>query len=133
MVKRVRVLGVLITVVQLCMALTLVVLEILSGYSAGVMHHLYFKKFYYLGSLYQQSNVIFHVIGMGACGLLIAMANRGRWDSWRKRGLFRFAVACSLLVLCYTTVLLKNLNVYAYILIVLECWVLLETVRTVAR
>ncbi len=130
---RIKGAGVFITLLECCMAVGLVMVEILSGYRAGLMQYLYFHKIEYLNGIYQPGNLIFHTLGLGVCCVLATFVSRGRWGVRHKRRLFGWLVICGVFVLAYTTTLLEDLNSYAYILIALECSVLLETVRSLLK
>ncbi len=131
MQEKVRITTIAINSLQIVMILALVVLEILSEYRAGIMQHLYYHKVHYLATLYQRSNLLFHAIGLSGCMVFIGAVNQNRWSSNRSRHMIRGIVVCLLFLAVYFSPSMRQLNVYAYLLIVLECFVVLETVGTV--
>ncbi|MBL4903169.1 MAG: hypothetical protein JKY62_11015 [Desulfocapsa sp.] len=120
-----------ILTLQMLMILALFVLEILSEYRAGVMQHLYYRKVHYLSTLYQNNNIIFHVIGLSGGLVFICAVNKGKWNSNKAWHMTCGVVMSLLFMAAYFSPWLKTLNVYAYLLIVLECFVILETVGAV--
>jgi len=130
MTKLARLSSISITVVETLTLGALVILELLSGYRAGVMQHLYFKKIHYLGTLYHHDNVILHLIGLLFCAFLVIVRMRYGQITNMVRYLLPFGAFCFLLIICSISPFAKQLNIYAYLLICLECCVVLETCRT---
>lgn len=122
-----------ITVVEVFTLGALVILELLSGYKAGVMQHLYFKKIHYLGTLYHPDNIIYHLAGLLVCTLLLLIILRYRQITSTVRYLAPFCTFCLLLIICYFSPSIQELNIYGYLLICLECCVALETFRVFLR
>ncbi|CAG36847.1 hypothetical protein [Desulfotalea psychrophila] len=108
--------------IELLMLLALVVLEYFSSYRAGIMHHLYYKKRYYLTSLYQQGWLSSHLLAILAFTLVVTLCTHGR-----RLELLRYGTV--LLLLLFSYFLMRELNVYAHLLMVLEGCLLLETLR----
>lgn len=133
MAKRAHLGSITITVVEGLTLGALVILELLSGYKAGVMQHLYFKKIHYLGTLYHQDHAIFHIIGLLFCACIILLRLRYKHMTDLVRYLAPFVSLCCLLIFCYISPCIKELNIYAYLLISLECFVILETLRIFLR
>jgi hypothetical protein len=122
-----------ITVVESLTLGALVILELLSGYRAGVMQHLYFKKIHYLGTLYNHDNIIFHLIGLLFCAFFVIIRMRHTQITNMVRYLLPFGATCFLLIICSISPFAKQLNIYAYLLICLECCIVLETCRIFLR
>ena len=133
MAKFARLGSIAITVFEVLTIGALVILELLSGYRAGLMQHLYFKKIHYLGTLYHHENVIFHLIAILFCAFLVFIRLRYRKITNMVPYLLPFATFCFLLIICSMSPFAKGLNIYAYLLICLECYVVLETCRTFLR
>lgn len=125
----VRLSSITITVVEMLTLGALVILELLSGYRAGLMQHIYFKKIHYLGTLYHYHNIIFHLVGLLFCVFLLFYRLHNRRTSNKVRLLAPFGTICLLLLICSIFPLAKELNIYAHLLICLECCVVLETFR----
>lgn len=118
-----------ITIVEMLTLGALVSLELLSGYKAGLMQHLYFKKIHYLGTLYHHDNIIFHIVGLLFCACLVFYRLKNGQITNKIRRLAPFGVICLLLIVCSICPFVKELNIYAYLLISLESCVILETAR----
>ena len=129
----VRLSGMAITVVEALILGALVILELLSGYRAGVMQHLYYKKIHYLGTFYHHDNITFHLMGLLLCTFLVFVRLRHRQVADMVRCLLPFTTFSVLLFICSISSLAKELNIYAYLLICLECCVVLETCRIFLR
>ena len=114
-----------LTIIELLMILALIALEYLSSYRAGIMHHLYYKKRYYLATLYQQSWLIYHLLAILSSTLAITLCTHGR-----RAELLRYGTV--LLLLLFSYFLFRELNIYAHLLIVLEGCLLLETLRVLS-
>ena len=124
-----RLSSITITVVEMLTLGALVILEFLSGYRAGLMQHLYFKKIHYLGTLYHHDNIIFHIVGLLFCAFLLFYQMKDGRTAKKTRRLAPFGTICLLLIICSICPFVKELNIYAYLLICLECCVVLETFR----
>ena len=123
-------LGNIITVVEVLALGALVIVELLSGHKAGIMHHLYFKKVHYLSTLYHEDNLSFHLASLLLCALILGYSLQRRRITNTIRRLIPFGSVCLLLVFCYVSPITKEINVYAYLLMCLECCVVLETLRS---
>jgi len=117
------------TATEVTLILVLIILEFASGYRAGIMHHLYFQKRHYLATLYQQSTLIYHVLGGVVSAWAIFFFRRSGWGNNGNAQLVRYWIVFALLVLCYLLPWVTLLNIYAHLLIVLECCLVLETIR----
>lgn len=118
-----------ITLAEVAMLLALVVLEWHSGYRAGLMHHLYYKKRYYLATLYHESRLIAHLPPVAASILAVLFFCRSSWRAIGWTPLVRYGIALLALPLCYFLPGMRQLNVFAHLVLVLECCLLLETLR----
>ena len=116
-----------ITLAEITMLLALAVLEWYSGYRAGLMHHLYFKKRYYLATVYQPAYFGVHLLGVAASLLAVLFFCRSGWSAIGGWPLLKYGVA---MILLPTTALLpwfSQLTVFAHLLLVLELCLVLET------
>lgn len=120
-----------ISAVQILMASALVVLEYLSGYRAGVMHHLYYQKIHYQAGLYSQENLLYHLCLLAGCLLVSVWLNRKKTPPARLLHSGYVALLCLLFWFAWSSTTVENLVVYAYVLMCLEVAVLLETVWAV--
>ncbi|GAB6905022.1 conserved membrane hypothetical protein [Desulfosarcina cetonica] len=112
-----RTVRIAITTAQLLAIAALAIVEGLSGYRAGVMQYLYFKKIHYLETLYSPGHLGWHLVFLSICVLVIIMLTNGRQ---RKQHLVRYTVACCALAAAYLVPWFHGLNSYAHLLIVLE-------------
>lgn len=127
--KMARKVALRLTLFELTMILALAGLEWYSGYRAGVMHHLYVKKRYYLATIYHQSNLIYHLPGLAAGFLIIAFYRRQNDRIITKVSLLRYTTVLLLLLLCYLLPWFHQLNIFAHLLLVLEGCLILEAIR----
>ncbi|TKB11572.1 hypothetical protein [Desulforhopalus sp. IMCC35007] len=119
-----------ITVVEMLMLGALVVLELLAGYKAGVMQHLYFTKIHYLATLYSSEALVLHFGAILLCTVVVVYRS-ARVKPVRLRACLLFAIFCLLFLLCSLTPLAKSLSTYAHLLIFLECCIALEVLRII--
>jgi len=126
-----RTVDVLFTATECIIILALFLLEIASGYRAGIMHHLYFSKRHYLATLYHSDTLIYHVVGIAACIGVTAYCCRTAWRIIGAQPLIRFGILVLSLVICYHIPWFAELNTFAHLLIVLECSLILETFRII--
>ncbi|MFT5699381.1 MAG: hypothetical protein ACI8ZB_002239 [Desulforhopalus sp.] len=124
-----RTCNIVITVVEVVACGALVILELLSGYKAGVMQHLYHKKVQYLSTLYNQDYLLFHFLFFLLCALFLAFRLYGLQFSAIVRRLLPFTLISLFLALCYLSPFAKELNIYAHLLIYLEYCLVFETLR----
>ncbi|WFD10182.1 hypothetical protein [Tepidibacter hydrothermalis] len=111
--------------------IALLVLEYLSGYKAGVMKHLYFKKMEYLAKVYTQDSMMVHSIILVVLFIGVLLICKRRLNCNCKRSIIMFAVYSIVLVTAFYMPYMKELNTYAYILIVLEASIAIETIRVI--
>ena len=111
--------------------IALLVLEYLSGYKAGVMKHLYFKKMEYLAKVYTQDAMIMHSIMIVVLFIVVLLICKRTLSCNCKRSIIMFAVYTIVLMTAFYMPYMKELNTYAYILIVLEASILIETIRII--
>lgn len=111
--------------------IALLVLEYLSGYKAGVMKHLYFKKMEYLAKVYTQDSMMIHSIILVVLFIGVLLICKRRLSCDCKRSIIIFAVYSIVLITAFYMPDMKELNTYAYILIVLEASIAIETIRVI--
>ncbi|MEJ8552785.1 hypothetical protein [Tepidibacter sp. Z1-5] len=111
--------------------IALLVLEYLSGYKAGVMKHLYFKKMEYLAKVYTQDAMMIHSIVLLVVFIGVLLICKRRLNCNCKRSIIMFAVYGIVLITAFHMPYMKELNTYAYILIVLETLIAIETIRII--
>ena len=129
MAGRASVFSIGIITVQIAGMLALVGLEILSGYRAGVMQHLYYNKIHYLNSLYGGWIPAVHLAGVVLCGVIL-MGSLGRnKTSSGKLSLAWGATLCLAPAAIFLLPWFRGLNIYAYLLIWLEVCLMLEVGR----
>ncbi len=128
-----RVLNSMIWGFEFILFITLVLLEYLSGYKAGVMKHLYFKKMEYLAKVYTQDAMTVHSILILVLFIGLLVICKSRFSSNRKISIIMFAVYSIVLIVAFHMPYMKELNSYAYILIVLEIVIGIETIRIVTN
>ncbi|SHO49885.1 hypothetical protein [Desulfopila aestuarii] len=118
-----------ITVVEVVMILALVGLEFSSGYRAGIMHHLYYQKRSYLATIFPQSLFIYHLLGIAASITIFLFCCRPERRPTDKTPFIRYGAVLLALICCYSVPWFSQLNIFAHLLIVLECCLLLENIR----
>ena len=131
MPKHSRTVDALFTVAECVMILALVLLEIASGYRAGIMHHLYFFKRDYLMTIYHPDVLVYHQAGIAVCIGVSAYCCYAGWRTIGAKPLIRHGILALSLVSCYNIPWFAELNTFAHLLIVLECSLIVETVRLV--
>ena len=129
MAGRASIFSIGIITVQIAGMLALVGLEILSGYRAGVMQHLFYNKIHYLNSLYGGWIPAVHLAGVVLCGVIL-MGSRGR-NKMLSGSLSRAwsAILCLAPITAFLVPWFSGLNTYAYLLIWLEVCLVLEVAR----
>lgn len=114
---------------ELSMVIALLILEYLSGYKAGVMKHIYFKKIEYLSKIYTKNGMMLHlaILLLLFIGLILIFKNR--WNFNRKRSMIKLVLLSILLIGGFYLPYLAKLNTYAYILMFLEAAIGLELIK----
>lgn len=126
-----RVVNSLIYGFQWSIIITLLILEYLSGYKAGVMKHIYFKKIEYLSKIYTKNGMIIHLILLLFLFIGLMIICKNRWNFNRKRSMMRFVLLSIILVSGFYLPYLARLNTYAYILMFLEIAIGLEAIKLI--
>jgi hypothetical protein len=126
-----RVMNSLICGFEWSMVISLLTLEYLSGYKAGVMKHIYFKKMEYLSKIYTKNGMMIHLILLLFLFIGLMLISKNRWDFNRKRSMVKFVLLSIILVSGFHLPYLAKLNTYAYILIFLEVAIGLEAIKMV--
>ncbi|WP_145993136.1 hypothetical protein [Tepidibacter mesophilus] len=117
--------------IELILFIALFVLEYLSGYKAGVMKHLYFKKMEYLAKVYTQDAMMMHSMILLILLIVLLIICKKRVSSNRKISMIMFSVYGIVLILAFHIPYIKELNIYAYTLMVLESVIAIETIRII--
>ncbi len=111
--------------------IALLILEYLSGYKAGVMKHIYFKKIEYLSKIYTKNGMIVHLILLLFIFIGLMLIYKNRWNFNRKRSMVRVVLLSIILVGGFYLPYMAKLNTYAYILIFLEVAIGLEVIKMI--
>ena len=111
--------------------IALLILEYLSGYKAGVMKHIYFKKIEYLSKIYTKNGMIVHLILLLFIFIGLMLIYKKRWNFNRKRSMVRVVLLSIILVGGFYLPYMAKLNTYAYILIFLEVAIGLEVIKMI--
>lgn len=117
-----------VTALQVTLLVTLAGLEYLSGYRAGLGQHLYFKKIYYVAHYYQGAPLFLH----GAIVLILTVtAVKGcRYQEGKLFPLFyKYLFLLIALMFFFLLPLMRELNIYAHGLMVLQVCMVLEVAR----
>ena len=114
-----------VTSLQVILLTVLFVLEYLSGYKAGLAQHLYFKKIYYVSHFYQGTPLYLHgVLLLMLTALVIIWSKRsGKVCAFN---LYKYLLLLTTLIICFLLPITRGLNIYAYLLIILQLCMLLE-------
>lgn len=119
-------------IIELTMILALLVLEYLSSYHAGIMHHLYYKKRIYLAAYFSGQSLWLHLLPVGASLAAIAWACHRRRHAPAKRAAFRCMAVLVALILTATLPGMQQLHTSAHLLIALETCLVLESLYILA-
>lgn len=122
---------IILYVVELIGFIALFILEYLSKYKAGVMKHLYFKKMEYLAKVYTQDAIMVHSIIVVALLIGLVLISKSRFSSNCKTNTIIFAVYSIILIFAFYNPYIKELNTYAYILILLETSIIIQVVKII--
>ncbi|WP_461207024.1 hypothetical protein [Clostridium sp. DL1XJH146] len=120
-----------ILIFQFITVIVIIVLEYLSGYKGGLMHHLYYRKIEYLSKIYTANGMIVHLIIIVLLLLLILYIAKNKWENINKVNIIKYILCSILLTIAFYLPYLENLNTYAYILMFLEISIAIETVQMV--
>ena len=126
-----RVINSLIYGFEWSMVIALLILEYLSGYKAGVMKHIYFKKIEYLSKIYTKNGMMFHLTLLLFLFIGFILIFKNRWSFNRKRSMIRFVLLSIILIGGFYLPYLAKLNTYAYILMFLEVAIGLEVIKMI--
>lgn len=126
-----RVMNSLIYGFEWSIVIALLILEYLSGYKAGVMKHIYFKKIEYLSKIYTKNGMIVHLILLLFIFIGLMLIYKNRWNFNRKRSMVRVVLLSIILVGGFYLPYMAKLNTYAYILIFLEVAIGLEVIKMI--
>ncbi|MCS5422932.1 MULTISPECIES: hypothetical protein [Psychrilyobacter] len=124
-----RVMNNLIYGFEWSMVIALLILEYLSGYKAGVMRHVYFKKIEYLSKIYTKNGMMIHLILLLFLFIVLMLIFKNRWNFNRKRSMLKFVLLSIILIVGFYFPYLAKLNTYAYILMFLEVAIGLEAIK----
>lgn len=116
---------------QLVILIALLILEYLSGYKAGVMKHLYFKKMEYLSKVYTHSGMMIHLFIVLLLFIGLVLICKDKWNLKRKLSMIRFVLYSIILISSFYLPYMRELNTFAYILIFLEILIGIESVKLV--
>ncbi len=120
-----------VTFLQVTLLGALIYLEYLSGYRAGLAQHLYYKKIYYLTHYFQ--GVPLYLNAAVLISLTAFIIQRHLHQPHHPRsGLYRYLILLMMLVVFYFLPFFRELNTYVYILITLQCFVLVEVIAIMA-
>lgn len=126
-----KITNILICGFELSIAIILLTLEYLSGYKAGVMKHLYFKKIKYLSEVYTRNGMITHLSFLLILFLVLVFIYKNQWDLNSKKSIGGFILLSILLVVGFYLPYMKTLNTYPYILVFLEISIMLKAVKMI--
>lgn len=110
------------SMIQIVLVIALVVLHVLSKVTAGLSHHLYYKRSYYLFHLFTTTNTMLMAAAILIISLaFVVMAKKRRLDD-RAKGLSTWA---GVLILGLLLPQARALLIYPYMVGLLAiCWVL---------
>lgn len=116
-----------VTFLQMVLLLTLAGMEYYSGYRAGLAQHLYFKKIQYTSLLYKGTSLLYHGAGLLLPIIILAKKFSGNLRVFVRTSR-KYFILLTLFLFCLVSGFVQQLNIYAYLLIVLEVCLLLEFV-----
>ncbi|MCT4620272.1 MAG: hypothetical protein N4A62_12885 [Marinisporobacter sp.] len=116
---------------ELIIFIALCILEYLSGYKAGVMKHLYFKKMEYLSKIYTQNGMLIHSIILLCLFIGLMIIYKNRWNDDRKKSMIRFFIYGIVLISGFYLPYMKELNTYVYTLMFLEIAIGIESIKMI--
>ncbi|WDV46598.1 hypothetical protein PV797_02615 [Clostridiaceae bacterium M8S5] len=126
--KTKKIVNIFIITIQIMIIAVLAVLEYLSEYKAGIMHHLYYKKIEYLSTIYSQGAKIIHIgIVMLVTVLMMVLNNKAKNTGRRINIIWLLILNCLFVAMLYIPSL-NNLNIYAHMLIGIEVMICLQIV-----
>lgn len=120
----------LIYFIEFALLATLVILEYLSGYKAGVMKHIYFKKIEYLSKIYNQSGMMIHAALAVLVCLILFIVFRKQMKEFKKRSFIRLSIYTICLIIAFYTSIIRDYYIYAYLLMYLEILIGVEAIKT---
>ncbi|WBW96509.1 hypothetical protein [Oceanirhabdus sp. W0125-5] len=126
-----KIINALIYGVEVSILIALIVLEYLSGYRAGVMRHLYFKKMEYLSKIYTQNGMMIHSVIVLALFIGLVLIYKNRLNRNRKLSMVRYIIYSIILVGAFYLPYLKDLKSYAYILMFIEILIGTEAIKII--
>ena len=121
--------GCLITLFEASLLLLLGTLEYLAGYKMGVMQHLYYKKIEYMDSIFSLTLMPFHWILFSAMLFWLGFRYIKRKAATPMLSYLIVLAAAATFALSTYLPSFTELYIQAYLLMALECILLLEAVR----
>lgn len=115
-----NIINLIIFVLKFIIVLALIILEYLSGYKRGLMHHLYYRKMEYLSKIYTGSGMMLHLIIILFLLLLMLYIYKKKCKNINKLNVMKYILYSILLIIAFYLPYLRTLNTYAYILMFLE-------------
>ncbi|WP_136796446.1 hypothetical protein [Desulfosediminicola ganghwensis] len=117
-----------VTALQVALLLVLVVLEIMSGYKAGLAQHLYYKKIYYVSQYYQGAPLFLHGLMLLAL-TVFALKGCKRYAGKIFPSFYRYLILLVAFVIFFMLPVTRELNIYTHGLMVLQLSMVLEVAR----
>lgn len=128
-IKKSKIINSLIYGLELIIVVTILVLEYLSSFKAGVMRHLYSKKIEYLAKIYTEKGMMIHTIIIVFLFVTLAFVFKNSLSKKRKLNFIRFLLYVIILISGFYLPYMKDLNTYVYILIFLEIFIGIEAMK----
>lgn len=128
-----KVVNILIFSLESILIISLIALEYLSGYKAGVMKHIYFKKMEHLSTIYNSTGTMIHSMIILVLFIFLVLKYKDRLNQGYKSGIIRFVVLGGIVVSGMYLPYMKDLNSYTYILMTLESMIGIEFIRLILK
>lgn len=115
-----------ITILEVLILIILGTIEYFTSYSPGLMRHLYYIKAEYLSSLYNYGSINMHgtvILVILLIAFLIIMIRRKNYEN---KGVGMLIVYSIVLYISLYIPVVKNVNTYPYLIMVLESFIFIE-------
>lgn len=124
-----RKLNIALSAVEAMLLSAIAYLEYLSGYKAGVMKHMYFKKMQYMSGIYSPQNMRLHMMIVVAVLVFITF-NRNRIVEKQERFASMKTILLIIAFIASQNIMaIRDMNSYAYLLMCIEAMIGLETLN----
>lgn len=117
----------LILMIEILGYIALGVVEYISGYRGGLMHHLYYRKAIYLSGIYSESNMLMQLAVIAILSFILIALYRLKKKEITK--IVPLLIKLVILVLIIMLPFLKDLNVYVYLVMYTQAITLINIIR----